>query len=664
MPPKRKAAGRKAKETPQKNAPSSSAQHEESEPVAMEEALETDEHQATPNSPSAPAHETPMPMDSLDIQRANKMQELLKLIEERDLVYEEDILRHPYQLKSWLRYIDHHQKAPSSTDKLLFLYERAVQEFPMSYKLWKGYLDLRLGLLLAPPGTAASTKDKKQQVQKGQKAALDRVMELLQWKRLKPLSDLDWLKTNSCFEQALILCNKFPILWLKYLAFLMHQKHQITVTRRTFDRALQSLPLTQHPLIWKLYLVFAEQVGGETCVRIWRRYLKLNSSALEDYPPILLGLEPPRYAEAARVLARLVAHASSKRRSKKSMFQLWSELAELVTEHPDEIDQVSELGGADLGATLDVDSILRAGIQKFTDQVGKIWNSLARWWILKGEWEKARDVYEEALGSVMTVRDFSMVFDTYAKMEEDILSAQMTQLEDNGPSPGVLEETDVDIGLARFERLMERRPFLLSDVLLRQNPHNVTEWTNRIQLWKDRQDFEKVVETYILAFNAISPKKAAGSLPQLWIDFAQFYLDSEEVDKARQVYERAVTSPFKKVEDLEQVWANYGEMEVELGEPQNALALLGRALAPPKSSLSFQSSVRFNDESHDPSLRLFKSLKLWSFFVDLEESVGTLDSTRAAYDRILELKIATPQIVVNYATFLEEQNYFEEVRLS
>lgn len=30
------------------------------------------------------------------------------------------------------------------------------------------------------------------------------------------------------------------------------------------------------------------------------------------------------------------------------------------------------------------------------------------------------------------------------------------------------------------------------------------------------------------------------------------------------------------------------------------------------------------------------------------------------YDRILELKIATPQIIMNYAIFLEENNYFEE----
>ena len=58
--------------------------------------------------------------------------------------------------------------------------------------------------------------------------------------------------------------------------------------------------------------------------------------------------------------------------------------------------------------------------------------------------------------------------------------------------------------------------------------------------------------------------------------------------------------------------------------------------------------------------RLFKSLKLWSFYVDLEESIGTVETTKEVYDRIMELRIANAQIIVNYATFLEENKYFEE----
>lgn len=37
-----------------------------------------------------------------------------------------------------------------------------------------------------------------------------------------------------------------------------------------------------------------------------------------------------------------------------------------------------------------------------------------------------------------------------------------------------------------------------------------------------------------------------------------------------------------------------------------------------------------------------------------------LQTCKAVYDRILDLKIATPQIIINYGLFLEEHNYFEE----
>jgi pre-mRNA-splicing factor SYF1 len=65
-------------------------------------------------------------------------------------------------------------------------------------------------------------------------------------------------------------------------------------------------------------------------------------------------------------------------------------------------------------------------------------------------------------------------------------------------------------------------------------------------------------------------------------------------------------------------------------------------------------------QSLSSQARLFKSLKLWSFYVDLEESIGTVHTTKAVYDKILELRIANAQIIINYAAFLEENEYFED----
>ena len=38
----------------------------------------------------------------------------------------------------------------------------------------------------------------------------------------------------------------------------------------------------------------------------------------------------------------------------------------------------------------------------------------------------------------------------------------------------------------------------------------------------------------------------------------------------------------------------------------------------------------------------------------------SLQSTKAVYNRILDLKIASPQIIFNYGIFLEENKYYEE----
>lgn len=55
--------------------------------------------------------------------------------------YEEDILRNPFSVKHWLRYLDH-KKSGEKTD-INVTYERALKELPGSYKLWYNYLKIR-----------------------------------------------------------------------------------------------------------------------------------------------------------------------------------------------------------------------------------------------------------------------------------------------------------------------------------------------------------------------------------------------------------------------------------------------------------------------------------------------------------------------------------------
>ncbi|KAG0743208.1 hypothetical protein G6F23_006203 [Rhizopus arrhizus] len=529
---------------------------------------------------------------------------------EYDLPYEEELLRNPFSLHSWLKYIDY--KRNGSFEELCSVFERAIQELPRSYKLWKQYLDIRREKL------------------KGLNAA----------KQQDQYNDV-----VSLYERSLVLLHKMPRIWLDYLS-LLTTLPIITKTRRAFDEALRALPVTQHNRIWELYLQFAKAASGQTAITIYKRYLKLEPSFIEKYIENLIKLE--QYDEAAVQMVHIVNDNKFKSTRGKSNYQLWQDLCELAVEHCDDIKSIQ------------VEPIIRSGIQRFTDQVGLLYCRLAMYWIRMGQLEKARDIFEEGITTVLTVRDFTAIFEAYVEFEEEMITAKMEMAAEREKAGEKDEEEDLDLDLRllRFEHLMDRRPFLVNDVLLRQNPNNVLEWQQRALLWGNNK--EKVVETYTQAVQIIHPKKAHGKLQDLWAKFAKFYEDGDDLDSARAIFEKAVKTNYKSVSDLADIWCEYAEMETRHDDFDRAIDIMARATQTPKFLDVNPKQVNFHDESIPVQHRLFKSLRLWSFYIDLEESVGTVESTKAVYDKVMDLRIANPQTIVNYATFLEENQYFEE----
>ncbi|CAK9229215.1 unnamed protein product [Sphagnum troendelagicum] len=576
---------------------------------------------------------------------------------EEDLLYEEEILRNPYSLKLWWRYIQARRDAP--VKKRVVLFERSLKALPGSYKLWYAYLKQRM-----------------------------------EGVRGLSLANTQHESLNNTFERALVTMHKMPRIWIMYLKTLTEQK-LLTRTRRTFDRALCSLPVTQHDRIWEDYLKFVSQQGvpTEASLRVYRRFLKFDPTHIEDFIEFLQSSE--LWQEAAERLAQVLNDDTFHSSKGRPRHQLWLELCNLLTKHANEV------------SGLQVDAIIRGGIRRFTDEVGRLWTSLADYYIRRGLFEKARDVYEEGMMSVMTVRDFSMVFDAYTQFEESMLAAKMEILEvsddereeekeqealDNGRTEievtdGVLaaedpkrktqkvdqktalekwereilsgfwlnDENDIDLRLARLEDLMNRRPELVSSVLLRQNPHNVHEWHKRVKLFVDNP--ARQILTFTEAVRTVDPFKAVGKPHTLWVSFARLYEAHDDLVNARVIFDKAVQVGYKAVDDLASVWCEWAEMELRHKNFKGALKLMARATAEPSAAVK---RIVAAEGDAPVQMRVHKSLKLWSFYVDLEESLGTLDDTRKVYERILDLKIATPQIILNYTALLEEHKYFED----
>lgn len=548
-----------------------------------------------------------------------------------DLLYEEEILRNPFSLKLWWRYLVARADAPFK--KRSIIYERALKALPGSYKLWHAYLRERLDLV-----------------------------------RPLPISHHLYDSLNNTFERALVMMHKMPRIWIMYLTSLTEQR-LLTRARRAFDRALRALPVTQHDRIWSPYLALVSLPGVpvETSLRIYRRYLLFDPSHIEDFIDFLLASR--RWQEASERLAAVLNNDAFHSIRGKTRHQLWLELCDLLTRHATDV------------SGLKVDAIIRGGIRKYTDEVGRLWTALADYYVRRGLYEKARDVFEEGLTTVVTVRDFGVVFDAYMQFEQSALSAKIetANLEDDeeckdkdrgkdGRRDSVSkftdknlngfwlnDDNDVDLRLSRLEYLIERRPELLNSVLLRQNPHNVENWHRRVKLFQGNP--MKQILTFTEAVRTVDPMKAVGKPHILWVAFARLYENHNDLVNARVIFDKAVQVNFKAVDHLASVWCEWAEMELRHKNFKGALELMRRATAEP----SVEVKRRVAADGNEPvQMKLHKSLRLWSFYVDLEESLGTLESTRAVYERILDLRIATPQIILNYAFLLEEHKYFED----
>lgn len=82
---------------------------------------------------------------------------------------------------------------------------------------------------------------------------------------------------------SFVLSPQMPRIWIDYCQFMVSQC-KITRSRRTFDRALRALPVTQHPRIWPLYLRFGRNLPlPETAIRVFRRYLKVRDGHYAEY---------------------------------------------------------------------------------------------------------------------------------------------------------------------------------------------------------------------------------------------------------------------------------------------------------------------------------------------------------------------------------------------
>ncbi|PXF42071.1 Pre-mRNA-splicing factor SYF1 [Gracilariopsis chorda] len=557
------------------------------------------------------------------------------------LSYEEDVLRNPFSPRRWLEYLAHLSRHTAKPTSIFPVYERAVAALPGSYKIWYQYSQ-----------TFWKFAIKNHPDHPSREASL------------------------SISHRAALALKRSPVLWNNYISRLVQEK-RFTRARQAINESLQLLPITQHFHIWDIVTdQFLEAAPPRTCVLLLRRFAKLEPSSGRERL-FLYMVKARMWDDAVRHLAMALSDESWEP-EEETRDQLWTKLAKVAAKHGSSV------------RTVDVPQLLRSGIADVSGEKGELWISLAHYHTRKADFDRARQVYEEAVTSLNSVKDFALVFDAYAKFQESLISAAIDEMEgmkeDRSDAAEIREaEGAIDSLMEHLEFLTKRRPMLLSDVWLRQNPHNVHEWHKRARMYKQEKDAVNVVNTYTRAIQTVDPWRASNGRSQtLWLAFARYYEDAKDLSSARSVLEKAVENPdgFRRAEDLAAVWCEYAEMELRCSEPARSLDVLRRAVEIPEQKRQEelgrkQGAVQSNVEAaltsgagnvtitHEydkssPAWNAYKSKRLWHFLLDLSHSFESEKEVMKLHNRMLELRIASPQTILSGCAYLESKRLFEQ----
>ena len=240
---------------------------------------------------------------------------------------------------------------------------------------------------------------------------------------------------------------------------------------------------------------------------MYKRYILLQPSEVENFINYLESAQVGGYGLAAQLLLKIVEDVTWKSNIGTTKLELWLHLCDLCSNYPNQCS-----------TAIDVDGTIRKGINKYSNEVGKLWCRLANYHARMGAFGDARSIYEEAVGydykclydhcsgsnssssissiptpKVASVRDFSIVFDSMVRFEESLLTAKMKLLEsleqsydDDNDDDEEKKELSIEIDgiILRLEQIIDARSLLLSSVKIHISPHNCNEWRTLTKLFE------------------------------------------------------------------------------------------------------------------------------------------------------------------------------------
>ena len=584
----------------------------------------------------------------------NEEEILNKLQEDISEYTNYDNIQNPYNFKSWWDTLSSSKEAPFSIRKKIYLV--SLHYLPGSYKLWYNYL-----------------KEEREYA-----------------KANYNIPNKYYDEVNKLHEQALIYMMKMPKIWIDFIQF-MFEQNLITKTKTIFNKALQAIPITQHKKLWDIYIPYIESLSNchQTKIEIFKRYIKFNPDYKEKFINFLIGIK--EFNTAIYYIIEILNDENFYSKENKSQYYYWIILCQIINNYPEYIDL------SICNKELNVDRVIRHGIKKYSDEVGNLWVTLANYYIKIGLIEKAREIFEEALEKILTVRDFSLVFNSYLNFEQEMMKYnifnseisvdnnlelsckngeneenKLTELELNELENAMNElkfeeikyekiEEDENIqkgdtennsnikkfNFIRVNNLLQRRPFLLNSTILRRNPNNVNEWLKRIELMKEKNDFNQIKKLYEECLNTIKINEAYGKLSEIYISYANFYEENNNIKKANEIYFKGCNLNYKKTEENVTIWCLWCEMNIRQKKYKDAYSIIKYIC-----TNNTNKYYKYN-----------KNIKLWSLYIDLEINMNKNNEKQVIYiyNKMIEFKIANIETIFNFIIYLEKIKYYEKI---
>lgn len=294
----------------------------------------------------------------------------------------------------------------------------------------------------------------------------------------------------------------------------------------------------------------------------------------------------------------------------------------------------------------------------------KAWVAYAKFEMQNGEVARARQCYERAveeLGEEAQTEEFFIKFASFEEKAKEVERARAIYKYalDHIPkaqAPSLYER------FTAFEKqhgdrdgieavVVSKRRFQYEEEVAR-TPHNYDTWFDYVKLEEGNGDVERTREVYERAVAQLPPgneKRYWRRYIYLWVKYALFEeLDAGDVQRARDVYAAALELIPHKLFTFAKMWVLAAKFEIRQRSVDAARKLLGRALGLcPKEKL-FKSYIELElTMGHvDRVRKLYEkylewrpsNVGAWVRWAELERSLGEADRTRALY----ELAISQP----------------------